>query len=155
MILEEKIQNIISATIEDLGYEIVRVKYFSGNTTLQIMIDKLDGQSINVEDCAKVSNAISVLLDIEDPINEKYNLEISSPGIDRPLVRLNDFIKYKGNKARFILKHPLENMKKFKGVITDVKENCILLQLDTGAEFKIDYSNIDSANLLISDSLFK
>jgi ribosome maturation factor RimP len=156
MLIEEKVNKLISDSIKDLGYDIVRVKYCSGkNSTLQIMLDRLDGQEVTINDCSKVSKIVSTILDVEAPINEGYNLEISSPGIDRPLVKLEDFIKFKGKKVKVILKYPQEDIRKFKGEILNIEENTIILKLQTGVELKIDYSNIDSANLIMSDSLFK
>lgn len=154
MTLEKKIESLILDMLEDIGYNIVRVKYSSSSGTLQIMIEKQDDSAVTVDDCARVSNVVSTILDVEDPIKDAYSLEISSPGIDRPLTKFEDFKKYVGSQAKLKLKAPLDNTRKLKGELIGTEENSILLQLDTGAELKIDYINIDSANLLISDSLF-
>lgn len=101
MELTRRIQELIEPSLEDMGYEVVRVLYRSGeNATLQIMAERKDDQPMNVDDCADISRVVSALLDVDDPITEAYNLEVSSPGIDRPLTRLKDFDRFRGFVAR-------------------------------------------------------
>ena len=89
--IDRRLAEIITPVIEGLGFELVRVRLMGGNTkTLQIMADRPEG-GIDVDDCGKISTAVSAVLDVEDPIDDQYNLEVSSPGIDRPLTRLKDF----------------------------------------------------------------
>lgn len=153
--LEDKIYDLLNDSVKGLGYGIVRVQYHKAKrTVLQIMIENLDGRNISFEDCSNVSNIVSPILDVEDIIKEHYNLEISSPGIDRPLVRLDDFIKFKENKARISLKQSQNQMRRVIGIITDVGGDSILLKLADGSELSIEYDNIDSANLIMSDNLF-
>eukprot|EP00933_Yihiella_yeosuensis_P026045 TRINITY_DN20219_c0_g1_i4.p2 TRINITY_DN20219_c0_g1~~TRINITY_DN20219_c0_g1_i4.p2 ORF type:complete len:132 (-),score=12.02 TRINITY_DN20219_c0_g1_i4:18-413(-) len=98
--MDRRMAEIISPVMEDMGFELVRVRLMSGKTTtLQIMADKPEG-GIEVDDCARISNAISATLDVEDPILDAYTLEVSSPGIDRPLTRLKDFDMFEGYEAK-------------------------------------------------------
>ena len=98
--IDRRLASIITPTIEGLGYELVRVRLMGGRThILQIMADRPEG-GINVDDCAKISTAVSAVLDVEDPIAENYTLEVSSPGIDRPLTRQKDFDTWEGYEAR-------------------------------------------------------
>src|SRR5690606_18108231 len=98
--IDRRLADIVTPAIEGLGFELVRLRLMSGRTpTLQIMADRPEG-GIVVEDCAKISTAVSAILDVEDPISDNYTLEVSSPGIDRPLTRLKDFDMWEGYEAR-------------------------------------------------------
>ncbi len=152
----EKLENIIEPVIKNMGYELVRVK-LSGDKrkTLQIMAERLDGKPMGIEDCSDISKQISAVLDVEDPISERYNLEVSSPGLDRPLTKLKDFIKFKGFIVKMQTLNLVENRKKFTGIIKDIiKDEEILLDVE-GKEFLIPFNVIDNAKLVITDDMLK
>jgi len=145
MLLEQKVEFAIKGALENLGYEIVRVRFVS--STLQIMIDKSPG-GINLEDCSKVSRIVSAIMDSEDIIANHYDLEISSPGISRPLVKVEDYLRFKDNKAQFKLKYELEGSRKINGRIMEIRGNNIIVALDRGDEIEISFEDIDSAHLV-------
>ena len=121
--MDRRIAEIIMPVIEDLGYELVRIRLMSGKEqTLQIMADKPDG-GIEVDDCAQISNAVSATLDVEDPILDAYTLGVSSPGIDRPLTRLKDFDMFEGYEAKLETAEPIDGRRRFKGVLAGVEDN--------------------------------
>lgn len=140
--IEQKIENLLMNSLLELGYLIVRIKYNDSNKkNLQIMIERQDQKPITIEDCSKASKLCSLILDRDNPISDDYTLEVSSPGIDRPLTKINDFIRYKGFKAIINTKELLEKRKKFKGEIFDVKFDQIVFKLDN--ENKIVNINLD------------
>lgn len=150
-----KIERLIAPTLEDMGYELIRVM-MTGNDrrpTLQIMAERQDG-TMNIDDCAVVSRAISAVLDVEDPINEKYTLEVSSPGIDRPLTRLKDYERFKGHEARIETTQKFEGQRRFKGVLNGTEDDCVLLLTDD-AEMVIPLSTIQKAKLLLTEALLE
>jgi len=113
--IDRRLAEIVTPAIEGLGYELVRIRLMSGKSaTLQIMADRPEG-GINVEDCAKISTAVSAVMDVEDPIEDNYTLEVSSPGIDRPLTRLKDFDVWNGYEARIETTEMIDGRKRFKG----------------------------------------
>lgn len=113
--LEARIAHIVEPVIAGLGYRLVRVKVSAQNgTTLQIMAERPDG-TMTVEDCERVSRDVSPALDVEDPIERAYHLEVSSPGIDRPLVRRSDFARWQGHQAKVEMERPLDGRRRFKG----------------------------------------
>lgn len=158
--LEAKVANIIEPEIEDLGYRLVRVKISGVNgMTLQIMAERPDG-TMNVAGCEEVSKAISPVLDIEDPINRMYHLEISSPGIDRPMVRLSDFTQWVGHVCKLETTRMIEGRKRFKGLITGVENNRITFRREAPAqdetdEFVVAIGDIKEAKLVLTDDLIK
>jgi len=156
MQIEQKVCAIIEPSLLELGYELVRIKYFNlgKKNILQIMIERLDGKAVIVSDCEKVSQTISALLDVEDPISSGYNLEVSSAGIDRPLVRLKDYNRYKGYEILVMLYRTINNSKRYQGILEDAVENEISLNVK-GITHKIDMMDIDSAKLVINDKLLK
>jgi ribosome maturation factor RimP len=156
MQIEQKVCEIIEPPLSDLGYEVVRAKYFNRGKAniLQIMIDRTDQTPITIDDCEKVSHTVSALLDVEDPISDAYNLEVSSPGIDRPLVKLKDYIKYKGYDIIVHLYNPVDNNRNPRGKLEDVIDNNIIMNAQ-GLIYKIDIQNINSAKLVLTDKLLK
>lgn len=155
MILEKRIADIIEPVIVDMGYELVRVKMTNVNdeATLQIMVEhKDDAKQISVDDCENVSNAVSAILDVEDPIASAYSLEVSSPGIDRPLTRLKDFVKYAGLEAKVELDDPLAERKRFRGRLDGVAGNDVLIHVD-GVDYKVPFVSISRAKLVMNDDL--
>ena len=155
---EAKVANIIEPEIEDLGYRLVRVKLSNINgATLQIMVERPDG-SMNVAGCEEVSRAISPILDIEDPISQAYHLEISSPGIDRPLVRLSDFVTWAGYTAKLETHQMINGRKRYKGMIISVEDNDITFLREAPGEdeepnFILPIGEIKDAKLVMSDDL--
>lgn len=149
-----KIEQNIAHIVNDLGCKIVRVALFGagGGRTLQIMIEKEDGSSATIDDCEHVSRAVSVSLDVMDPISGRYNLEVSSAGIDRPLVKPEDFIRFCGSPI-VVRTHTLKNDRKiFKGVLESATESGIKLSLhvplsDGENSVELDYEEICGANI--------
>ncbi len=153
--LTEKIEEIITPMAENLGYEIVRVLLLgegSGTQTLQIMAEKPDGTML-LDDCSKLSQSVSAILDVEDVLAEAYHLEVSSPGIDRPLTRLKDFARYKGFDARIELGTPVDGQKKFKGRLLGTSGETINLKSEEGVLHAIPFAQLDKAKLLLTDEL--
>lgn len=150
--LTTQIENKISPIVNGMGFEIVRVKFLGSGSkrTLQIMVERSDGNLVNIKDCEEVSRAVSVCLDVMDPISGHYNLEISSTGIDRPLVKPSDFIKFQG-KSIVVKTYVMKNDRKiFKGSLEFASENGINLILDmplNNGNTKLDftYNEISSA----------
>ncbi|MDB5456734.1 MAG: hypothetical protein JWP92_2319 [Caulobacter sp.] len=148
---------ILDPIAESVGFEIVRLRLMGANEQrrLQIMAERPDGD-MNVEDCAKLSRAISELLDVADPIAGEYLLEVSSPGIDRPLTRLKDFETYEGLEARLELDRIADGRKRFKGVLAGVEDANVAIDLDGEAETAlVPFAWIIEAKLLLTDALMK
>lgn len=154
---EDKILGMINDPMEAMGYELVQIKLLGReNPTVQIMIERKDGTPITVADCSKLSREIGAILDVEDPIAGKWMLEISSPGIDRPLIRVKDWEKYVGHMAKAELEVPMDQRKRFTGTILKVVDGkSIVLRLMEGEEVELELSNIRKAKLLLTDMLLK
>ncbi|TNJ45570.1 ribosome maturation factor RimP [Phaeobacter sp. B1627] len=156
--IDRRLAEIITPVIEDLGYELVRLRLMSGKTTtLQIMADKPDG-GIEVDDCAKISNAVSATLDVEDPILDAYALEVSSPGIDRPLTRLKDFDMFEGYEAKLETTELIDGRRRFKGELAGVEDDEVLINIEDQGEqltigLKFDW--LSDAKLVLTDDLIK
>ena len=158
VLLEHQIMELIFPAIHHMGYDVVRVKLMEGGkrSTLQVMIERLDGKDITLEDCEAVSHQTSALLDVEGPIKTEYNLEVSSPGIDRPLVKLKDFERVVGHEIKLTTQLPIEGRKRFRGEIKTVNEGNIALNLtDEKTEVEIAFDNVASAKLVLTDKLLK
>jgi ribosome maturation factor RimP len=149
------LQPIIEPAVEAAGYRLVRLRLMAGKTkTLQIMAERPDG-TMNVDDCAKLSRALSEFLDTEDPIEGEYNLEISSPGIDRPLTRQSDFARWAGHEARIDLVNADETgRKKFKVMLLGLDGNDVMVEAD-GRRFKFPFRAIAEAKLVLTDKLIQ
>ena len=157
--IDRRLAEIISPVIEDMGYELVRIRLMSGkSTTLQIMADKPDG-GIEVDDCAEISNAVSAVLDVEDPILDAYALEVSSPGIDRPLTRLKDFDTFEGYEAKVETSELIDGRRRFKGMLAGIDGEEVLINLpgDGGEEVTIglQFDWLSDAKLVLTDDLIK
>lgn len=159
--MDRRLSEIITPVIEDMGYELVRVRLMSGKEmTLQIMADRPQG-GIEVDDCAAISNAVSAVLDVEDPILDAYTLEVSSPGIDRPLTRLKDFEAFEGYDAKLETAEPIDGRRRFKGVLSGVEGDEVLINVPgdgAGTEevtigLKFDW--LSDAKLILTDDLIK
>ncbi len=151
MNLTEKVEQILAPSLEHEGYRIVRIQ-ISGNVrkVLQIIIERLDSQEITLDDCVKVSRYASTLLDVEDPFPFAYILEVSSPGIDRPLVKPGDFVRFSGRDIKLSLTEPIHHRKRFIAHLNHADDKCINISflVDT-EELSIDvpYNQINSAKL--------
>ena len=148
--------DIIEPVIDALGYDTVRILTIGEtNPTIQIMIEHKDYEKeLTVDDCAKVSRAISAVMDEKDPIENKYTLEVSSPGLDRPLTKLEHFKRYINYVIKLETINVVEKRKRFKGVIENVTEdNQVVLHME-GASYNIDYDNISKAKIVITDELW-
>ena len=151
-----RVAEIIEPTLQSMGFRLVRVKY-SGRS-LQIMAERPDG-TMTVDDCAGLSRAISPVLDVEDPIPGSYTLEVSSPGIDRPLVRLEDFERWAGHIAKVELKAPMDGRRRFRGAIAATSGNAVRLRLAPDAnageatDVELAFDDISDAKLVLTDEL--
>ncbi len=154
--LEARIAHIVEPVIAGLGYRLVRVKLSAMNgATLQIMAEKPDG-SMTVEDCEILSRDISPALDVEDPIERAYNLEVSSPGIDRPLVRRSDFERWAGHEAKIELARLLDGRKRFRGHLAGVEGDAVVLDMTRGGErVLLPVADLAEARLVLTDDLIR
>jgi ribosome maturation factor RimP len=159
--IEARVARIVEPVALGLGYRLVRVKFSSLNgATLQIMAERADG-SMSVDDCEKLSRDVSPALDVEDPIDAAYNLEVSSPGIDRPLVRRSDFEKWTGHEAKIELAVPRDGRKRFKGILAGIEGDELKLQLekkskiDDGEVVTLPLADIGEAKLVMTDALIR
>ena len=150
---------LLDPVAEAAGYAIVRLRMMGGaktGRTLQIMAERPDGD-MNVDDCAALSRALSEVLDAADPVSGDYRLEVSSPGVDRPLTRLEDFERYEGYEARLELDRLAENRKRFKGTLAGIEDQDVLIDLEgeDEATAQIPFAWILDAKLVLNDKLLK
>ena len=152
--IDRRLAEIITPAIEDLGFELVRVRLMSGkSTTLQIMADRPNG-GIEVDDCAEISNAVGAVLDVEDPILDEYTLEVSSPGIDRPLTRLKDFDAFEGYEAKLETTELIDGRRRFKGVLAGTEGDEVLINVEEGT-IGLQFDWLSDAKLVLTDDLIK
>jgi ribosome maturation factor RimP len=137
------------------GLALVRVKMIGGTSdpTLQVMAERPDTRQLTLDDCARLSRRLSELLDETDPIEHAYRLEVSSPGIDRPLTRLQDFADWAGHEARISLAEKLNGRKQFSGPVKGIAGEDVLVGLPTGEEVRLPFAAIHSAKLVMTDKL--
>lgn len=158
--IDARVASIVEPVINGAGFVLCRVQLSGMNgLTLQIMVERPDG-TMNVADCEHVSRIISPLLDVEDPVDRQYYLEVSTPGIDRPLVRKSDFRKWVGHIVKLETSVMIENRKRFKGVITDVTEDGFTVVPDkatygANSAVAIPFNAIDEARLILTDELIR
>ncbi|TNE59378.1 MAG: ribosome maturation factor RimP [Alphaproteobacteria bacterium] len=158
--MEEQIAHIIEPVLADLGFDLVQVRLMGTQPkTLQIMAERPDG-TISIDDCADISRALSAVLDVEDPIPGEYNLEVSSPGIARPLVRARDFERFAGHVAKIELKDPIEGRRRFKGTLDGMEEDHVLIAVEGDVDengnemvYGLPLSQIAEARLVMTDEL--
>jgi len=144
----ERLTALLRQEVELLGYELVGVELLGqgkGGALLRIYIDHAQG--ITLDDCAQVSHQVSGVMDVEDPIHERYRLEVSSPGLDRPLFELADFARFAGSQARIKTRAKLQERHRFKGLLKGVEEDQVLLEED-GTLYRIPIGEIDKARLV-------
>ena len=154
---DRRLLELLDPVAEATGYEIVRLRLMGGEAgrRLQIMAETLDGEMV-VEDCARLSRAISEVMDAADPIAGEYTLEVSSPGVDRPLTRLKDFANYEGHEARVELDRVAEGRKRFRGVLAGVEGDAIGIDLEgEDSTAMIPFEWIVDAKLILTDALMK
>ena len=154
MVLESKIKEVLVPSLEAMGFSLVRIRIMGGgeNRTLQLMIDRLDEQPVSIEDCALVSRNASALLDVEDPINGAYMLEVSSPGIDRPLTKERDFERYVGFEAKLELRDVQDGQRRFRGRLLGCENGVVKLLTEAG-ETSLSFGTIAAAKLILTDEL--
>ena len=156
--MDRRLAEIITPVIEDMGFELVRVRYMGGKTaTVQIMAERPDG-GIEVDDCADISTAVSATLDVEDPIEDAYNLEVSSPGIDRPLTRLKDFETWEGYDAKLETAELIDGRRRFKGTLQGVEGSEVLIEIEVNGEpvtIGLQFDWLSDAKLVLTDDLIR
>ncbi|KXG82236.1 MULTISPECIES: ribosome maturation factor RimP [Pseudomonas] len=145
----EQLQALLAPVVEGLGYQCWGIEYVSQgkHSVLRIYIDKEDG--ILVDDCEAVSRQASAILDVEDPISSEYTLEVSSPGMDRPLFTLEQFAAHAGEQVKIKLRTPFEGRRNFQGLLRGVEEQDVVVQVDQH-EFLLPIDSIDKANIIPS-----
>jgi ribosome maturation factor RimP len=154
--IDRRLAEIVTPTIEGMGFELVRIRLMGGRTpTLQIMADRPEG-GIVVDECGRISTAVSAILDVEDPIEENYVLEVSSPGIDRPLTRLKDFDVWADYEARLETNELIDGRRRFKGTLRGTEGDEVLIEIEEGKEtltigLKFDW--LSDAKLILTDDL--
>lgn len=146
---------MIEPEVSNLGYDLVRVCMIGGSSdpTLQVMAERPDTRQLTIDDCERISRRLSDVLDMCDPIEGSYRLEVSSPGIDRPLTRLKDYKDWSGHEARITLHDPRDGRKQFSGTLEGVQRDHIHLIDKTGQEHTFHMEDIASAKLLLTDKL--
>jgi ribosome maturation factor RimP len=148
-----EVEQLIAPALEAMGYDIVRVQLSGGDSLrLQIMAERRSDGSMNVDDCAEVSRAVAAILDVEDPIDSAYTLEVSSPGIDRPLTRLADFDRFAGFEARIETGQPVEGRRRFRGRLLGSRGENIALVCDDD-EITLPFAELQKAKLVLTDEL--
>ena len=157
--IDRRIAEIITPVIEDMGFELVRIRLMSGKTsTLQIMAERPEG-GIEVDECADISTAVSAVLDVEDPILDAYTLEVSSPGIDRPLTRLKDFDTYEGYEAKIETQEMIDGRKRWRGVLAGIEGSEVLFNIEgEGGEEQtigLQFDWLSDAKLILTDDLIR
>lgn len=154
--IDRRLADIVGPVIEGLGFELVRIRLMGGRTrTLQIMADRPEG-GIIVEDCATISTAVSAVLDVEDPVEENYILEVSSPGIDRPLTRLKDFDAWAEYEARLETTELIDGRRRFKGELRGTEGDEVLIEIEepTGkVTIGLKFDWLSDAKLILTDDL--
>ncbi|MHA7969254.1 ribosome maturation factor RimP [Rhizobium sp. CAU 1783] len=158
--LDRRIAEIIEPVLVGMGFKLVRARLMNQNgLTLQVMAERNDG-TMTVTDCEEVSMAISPVLDVEDPVDKAYHLEVSSPGIDRPLVRKSDFARWQGHIVKCETSILVDNRKRFRGKITEVDMDGFTLERDQVAygeepRVKIPFNTLSEAKLILTDDLIR
>ena len=153
--MEEKIAALIETAINDLGLDLVKLTFQGGSRKiLEVHIDRKDGNKVQVKDCRDVSRNFSAILDVEDIIKDKYFLEVSSAGVERPLVKLEDFERFTGKEIKLKLKEPHNGKISFKGKLIEVKGRDIVIK-SKNVQLVFAYDNIKGANLVLTDEIFR
>jgi ribosome maturation factor RimP len=148
-----EVEGMIAGTLESLGYDVVRV-LLTGNRKprLQVMAERRDGGGMKVEDCVRLSRAIEAVLEVEDPIAGAYELEVSSPGLDRPLTRLNDFTRFAGHEAKLETQLPIGGRRRWRGRLLGVVGDTVRFEAEDG-EVEVRFRDLAKAKLVLTDEL--
>jgi ribosome maturation factor RimP len=153
---DRRLAELLTPVIEGLGFELVRIRLMGGATrTLQIMADRPDG-GIEVDELGEISTAVSAVLDVEDPIEENYILEVSSPGIDRPLTRPKDFEMWKGWEARLETSELIDGRRRFKGMLAGLEGEDVLIEIEEAGQpvtIGLQFEWLSDAKLILTDEL--
>ncbi len=156
--IDRRLAEIITPVIEDMGFELVRVRFMGGKAkTVQIMAERPTG-GIEVDECAAISRAVSATLDVEDPIEDAYTLEVSSPGIDRPLTRLKDFADWDGHEAKLETDEMIDGRKRFKGTLRGAENEDVLIEIEHQGEpttIGLNFDWLTEAKLVLTDDLIR
>ena len=145
------IKKVIEPALTDMGYELVRVSITGAETrTVQVMTERMDRTEMTVDDCEKISHTVSALLDVEDPFKGRWVLEVSSPGIDRPLVKLADYERFNGEEAKVELLGDIDGRKRFKGTLKGVQGTRISMDFE-GQDISFDFADVAKAKLTFKD----
>ncbi|MBU2872293.1 ribosome maturation factor RimP [Colwellia sp. E2M01] len=144
---EQKLTDLLRPAVEETGKTLLGIEYLSAgnNSVLRLFIDHENG--INVDDCAEVSRQVGAVLDVEDPISSEYNLEVSSPGVDRPLFELAHYQEIIGETVNVKLSMPLNGRRKFKGPLVAIENDTLIVEVD-GIDYELAIGNVDKANLV-------
>jgi ribosome maturation factor RimP len=152
--LEARLAAIVTPTVEDMGYELVRIVVSGRDRPIvQIMADRADGAMMAVGDCEQLSRALGAVIDGADPMRGEWTLEVSSPGIDRPLTRVKDWNRFAGHLARAELATPVAGRRRFSGTVLGADERHARLRLDDGSEVALPLAEIRRARLALTDAL--
>jgi ribosome maturation factor RimP len=151
------LERLIGPEVKRLGYDLVRVMMIGGTSdpTLQVMAERPDTRQLDLGDCEIISRRLSEMLDLADPIEGSYRLEVSSPGIDRPLTRLKDFEDWKGFDARLTLAEPHNGRKQFAGELRGLEGDLVLIRTKNDESHALPFSTIATAKLVLTDKLIK
>ena len=156
--IDRRMAEILTPVIEDMGFEVVRIRLMGGKSnTLQIMVERPNG-GIEVDECALVSTAVSAVLDVEDPLEDPYALEVSSPGIDRPLTRLKDFENWEGYEARVETTEMIDGRRRFRGLLAGVEGDEVLVNIEEGGKtitVGLHFDWLSDAKLILTDELIR
>ncbi|MBL0711434.1 MAG: ribosome maturation factor RimP [Colwellia sp.] len=144
---EQKLTDMLRPAVEETGKTLLGVEFISAgnNSVLRLFIDHENG--IDVDDCAEVSRQVGAILDVEDPISSEYNLEVSSPGVDRPLFELSHFQQVVGEIVNVKLSIPLNGRRKFKGILAAIENDTLIVEVDS-IDYELAINNVDKANLV-------
>ncbi|HJK86986.1 MAG TPA: ribosome maturation factor RimP [Candidatus Megaira endosymbiont of Nemacystus decipiens] len=154
--MEEKIKGLIEETVNSLGFNIVQVVLKGSNQKiLEILIENKDGNKIEVGDCQLVSKNVSAILDVEDIILDRYFLEVSSAGLERPIVTLDDYKRFCNKEIKIRLKTPINNSSSFRGKLLGVNEDNLIIIKSKDAELSFEFDNIKNGKLVMTDDMFK
>ena len=154
MNVTNRVEEIVEPLLNDLGFELVQVMLLGKrNPSLQVMAEPIEDRPMSLDDCGSISRALSALLDIEDLISSAYILEVSSPGLDRPLIRLAHFERFKGREARIEILTAIDGSTRFSGRLGGVKGDDVLMQVNDGERI-FPFTDIEKAKLIITDEIF-
>ena len=157
--IDQRLAAILTPVVEGMGFELVRVRLMSGrHKTLQIMADRPEG-GIGVDECGEISTAVSATLDVEDPIEDAYTLEVSSPGIDRPLTRLKDFEAWEGYEAKIETTELIDGRRRFRGTLQGVEDGEVLIEVEVEGQGRVTiglpFDWLADAKLMLTDELIR